>query len=110
MTITITVNVAGTLDPDDKRAAISKIVEINRLREKPLAFGTGAEIKASYETILSEQATSIHLQNIETASTATGLEANGYTDEDMKAIRKVLADKAQSGRSIASIVSAVRSI
>ena len=110
MTITISVNVAGPLDLDDKRAMITRIVDVNRLRRTPLPFDTVANIKTSYETILREGDLAEHLTNVENASTATGLQFNGFSESDMKSIRQALADKAQGGRSIASLVSAVQAL
>lgn len=107
MTITISVNVSGPMDQDDKRAMVTRIVEANKLRQAPLPFDTAANIKASYETILREGDVAEHLTNIENASTATGLQFNGFSESDLKTIRQVLADKAQSGKSIASLVSGI---
>lgn len=110
MNITIAVNVSGTLDADDKRAMITRIADSNRLRRTPLPFDTAANIKTSYETILREGDLAEHLTNIENASTATGLQFNGFSEGDLKTIRRALADKAQSGRSIASLVTAIQAI
>lgn len=110
MTIAISTKVTGALDADDKRGMISRIVEINRNRATPLPYDSGANIKASYETILTESATAEHLTNIANASTATGLQFNGFTDDDLAQIRRALADKVQAGKSIATIVEAVKAI
>ncbi|NDH68865.1 MAG: hypothetical protein EBY22_13360 [Gammaproteobacteria bacterium] len=51
-----------------------------------------------------------HINNIANSSTATGLQFNGFSEDDLSTIRKALADKAQSGKSIASLVAGVQAL
>jgi len=108
MTITLSVNVSGTLDADDKTAMIQYIVQRNIGRAVQLPFDTNVNIKNSYQTLLGEEATARHLANIDAiVADANGLTLAGFSDSDRQAVRKALIQKAQSGKSPASLVASV---
>ena len=53
--ITFTIDFTGTPDSFDKEAAIFAIDRANNGRETPLPYSTGAELRASYLTVLLER-------------------------------------------------------
>jgi hypothetical protein len=110
MTITLAANVSGTMDDDDKRAIITRIVQANVGRAVQLPWDTNQNIKNSYQTILSELVLSEHLKNIDQASTASGLDFAGFSDSDKKAIRKKAIDLVQGGQTVAQVVAKVSAL
>lgn len=111
MTITLAVNVSGTLDADDKTAMIQYIVQRNIGRAVQLPFDTNVNIKNSYQTLLGEEVLSTHLTNIDNIVADTnGLTLAGFSDSDRQAIRKALIHKAQSGKSPASLVASISAL
>lgn len=110
MSILITTTVSQVQDwtPDEKFAAIQRIVKANELRTDKLPFDTNINIKNSYQTLLGEEVLSTHLTNIDNIVADTnGLLSAGYADTDVQTVRKAMIQKAQSGKSPASIVAAI---
>lgn len=110
MTLTLAANVTGTMDIFDKRAALAKINTVNQNRVTPLPKSTNAEIKTSYETILSEQLSSIHQQNILEAAGDIGLKGAGFADADKDAIHAKMVDLVAAGQTPAQVLAKVAAL
>lgn len=65
-TVSVTVNVAGAADAEDRQAMIAAITRENEMRAaaglSALPFSTAAERKASVEAIYADRVRSIHSQ------------------------------------------------
>ena len=110
MTITLAANVTGTMDAFDKRAALAVINTVNQNRVTPLPKSTNAEIKASLETILSEQLSAIHQQNIIAAAGDVGLRGAGFADADKDAIHAKMVDLVAAGQTPAQVLAKVAAL
>ncbi len=105
--ITTTVSQVQDWTPDEKLAAIQRIVKANELRTAKLPFDTNANIRASYATILGEAAAAEHLKALSEATDASGLSLAGFSDDQKTRIRKAAIAAAQSGKSAESVVTAI---
>ena len=110
MTITLAANVTGTMDIFDKRAALAKINTINQNRVTPLPKSTNAEIRTSYETILSEQLSSIHQDNILAAAGDVGLKGAGFADADKDAIHAKMVALVAAGQTPAQVLAKISAL
>ncbi len=109
-TILIATKVTGTMDADDKRAMVARITLANVGRVTKLPLGTAAEIKTSYETILTEGANSAHLANIATAQDASLLDAYGFGEDNRKLVRAKVLDLIQAGQDPASVLAKIAAL
>lgn len=112
MPYTFTINIVGTPEPADKRAALQQCRERNaRLvaaGRNPLPLGTNPEIKTAYEAYLTEVITNAH------ASYAASAERQGslqtiFTDESqLKELRRSVIDLFNSGLSTDQILAKLK--
>jgi hypothetical protein len=90
-TAVITINVGGTLDAEDRLAINRAITLANEqrayLQQPLLPFATGAERKASYETILLPRIIDIHSANI-----AVAIEAKVSEDSKLQQLKSKWAE------------------
>lgn len=110
MTITLAANITGPMDIFDKRAALAKINTVNQNRVTPLPKSTNAEIKTSYETILSEQLSAIHQTNILEAAGDVGLKGAGFAEADKNAIHAKMVDLVAAGQTPAQVLAKVAAL
>jgi len=110
MTITLAANITGTMDVFDKRAALAIINTVNQNRVTPLPKSTNPEIKASYETIISEQLSAIHQQNIKAAAGDVGLKGAGFSDTDKDAAHAKMVDLVASGQTPAQVLAKINAL
>ncbi len=110
MTITIAAKVTGNMDADDKRAMVARITLANVGRVTKLPLGTAAEIKTSYETILTEGDNSEHLTNIASAQDSSLLDAYGFGEDNRKLVRAKVLDLIQSGQDVATVLAKISAL
>lgn len=109
-TILIATKVTGNMDADDKRAMVARITLANVGRVTKLPLGTAAEIKTSYETILTEGDNSEHLTNIATAQNSSMLDAYGFVEDSRKLVRAKVLDLIQSGQDVATVLAKISAL
>jgi len=98
------------MDSDDKRAMVARITLANVGRVTKLPLGTAAEIKASYEILLTESANSAHIANIATAQDASMLDAYGIGEDNRKLVRAKLLDLIQAGQNPADVLAKIAAL
>jgi hypothetical protein len=108
MNVVFTVTFSGTPDADDARSASQIVFIENQKREAtsppgtPLAVDTGANLKASYLSLLTAQVTAIHAQNILISKTqAIG---SRFTGAKLQQIFGNLIDQLNAGTSVAAVI------
>ena len=104
--ITTTVSQVSDWTPDEKLAAIQRIMKANELRTDKMPFDTNANIRANYATILGEAASAEHLKALSEATDASGL-GLVLSDDQRIRIRKAAISAVQSGKSAESVVTAM---
>ena len=109
-TILIATKVTGNMDTEDKRAMVARIMRANVGRVTKLPLGTAAEIKTSYETLLTEGDNSEHLTNIATAQDSSMLDAYGFGADNRKLVRAKVLDLIQSGQDPAAVLAKIAAL
>lgn len=102
MALTWTATFAGTVDESDKLGAIWAVEKENEARAlvdppiPPLPYGTNAELKSSYQFLISERLASLHGRNV-----TKGLEES-ISEDNLKERWKAATD-AQRAAALAEL-------
>ncbi len=110
-TLTIAVNVSGTLSADDRRGALWLIKDFNASQTNVvLSVTNGAVIKSSYEYILSNKLAAAHLSYLKDAKSAAATKQL-IADEDVyNRITAAVIDALTDGQTIEQIISAIKKL
>lgn len=110
-TLTIAVNVSGTLSADDRRGALWLITDFNASQTNVvLSVTNGAAIKSSYEYILSNKLAAAHLSYLKDAKSAAAAKQL-IADEDVSnRINAAVIDALTDGQTIEKIISAIKKL
>ena len=110
-TLTIAVNVSGTLSADDRRGALWLIKDFNASQTNVvLSVTNGAVIKSSYEYILSNKLAAAHLSYLKDAKSAAATKQL-IADEDVSnRITAAVIDALTDGQTIEQIISAIKKL
>lgn len=110
-TLTIAVNVSGTLSADDRRGALWIIKDFNASQTNVvLSVTNGAVIKSSYEYILSNKLAAAHLSYLKDAKSAAAAKQL-IADEDVSnRITAAVIDALTDGQTIEQIISAIKKL
>lgn len=110
-TLTIAVNVSGTLSADDRRGALWLIKDFNASQTNVvLSVTNGAVIKSSYEYILSNKLAAAHLSYLKDAKSAAAAKQL-IADEDVSnRITAAVIDALTDGQTIEQIISAIKKL
>lgn len=113
--ITFSVTDRGTMDAEDRRAAILTIQRRNSLLTDaippvaPLPVDTAANIRASYLTVLIEHTAAYHAGNVATAKSPDAAIAAGLTAAQQAEILGAVVDRILNKESYATILADVQS-
>lgn len=110
-TLTIAVNVSGTLSADDRRGALWLIKDYNASQTNVvLSVTNAAAIKSSYEYILSNKLAAAHLSYLKDAKSAAATKQL-IADEDVSnRITAAVIDALTDGQTIEQIISAIKKL
>ncbi len=104
-TLTIAVNVSGTLSADDRRGALWIIRDFNASQTNVVLVTTNAAtIKSSYEYILSNKLAQAHFSYLKDAKSAAAAKQLIADEENANRILAAVIDALVGGKSIDQIV------
>lgn len=103
-TIKFSVSGVGTLDNDDRRAAVQAIKGYNFRKEAALPFDTAANIRASYLTVLTNHLDETHLATVGASKTQDAAIAAGITPDQQAELNGAIVDRLQAGDSFQTIL------
>lgn len=110
-TLTIAVNVSGTLSADDRRGALWLIKDYNAAQTNVvLAVTNAAAIKSSYEYILSNKLAAAHLSYLKDAKSAAAAKQLISDDDVSNRITAAVIDALTDGQTIEQIISAIKKL
>lgn len=108
MTISPSVSLGGSLDADDKRAALLAVARENAVRlannQSLLPIDTAANLRASYITVLSSVIVNIHTALINDSKTSQAVKDSGWTQPEIDTIHAAIVDRLAAGESKAAIL------
>lgn len=111
MPYSFTINIVGTPDPADKRAALKQCRERNaRLSangQPTLPLGTNAEIKNAYEAYFAELLTLSHLSYADSAERQGSLQTV-FDEHKLRELRRSVIDLFNSGLSTEQILAKLK--
>lgn len=110
-TLTIAVNVSGTLSADDRRGALWLIKDFNASQTNVvLSVTNGAVIKSSYEYILSNKLAAAHLSYLKDAKSAAATKQLIADEDVFNRITAAVIDALTDGQTIEQIISAIKKL
>jgi len=110
-TLTIAVNVSGTLSADDRRGALWLIKDFNASQTNVvLSVTNGAVIKSSYEYILSNKLAAAHLSYLKDAKSAAATKQLIADEDASNRITAAVIDALTDGQTIEQIISAIKKL
>lgn len=110
MTLAASAAFSGTLDPEDRRAALLAILNWNNSHpDRQLPLSTNAEIRQSYLTIMSETVASVHASNVQSSKSVSAATAAGLTDAQRDEILGAVIDRMLAKESFDTILTDVKS-
>lgn len=110
-TLTIAVNVSGTLSADDRRGALWIIKDFNASQTNVvLSVTNAAAIKSSYEFILSNKLAAAHLSYLKDAKSAAAAKQLIADDDVSNRITAAVIDALTDGQTIEQIISAIKKL
>lgn len=110
-TLTIAVNVSGTLSADDRRGALWLIKDFNASQTNVvLSVTNGAVIKSSYEYILSNKLAAAHLSYLKDAKSAAATKQLIADEAVYNRITAAVIDALTDGQTIEQIISAIKKL
>jgi len=107
-TITFSVTGNGTMDTEDRRAAILAIQAYNFRKELVLPTDTNANIRASYLTVLMAHMAEYHAANVGTAKSPDAAIAAGLTPAQQAEILGAVVDRLLNKEAYAAILADVQ--
>lgn len=108
-TITFSVSGSGTMDADDRRAAILAIQAYNFRKGTALPTDTNLNIRASYIAVLTAHMAEYHAANVGAAKSPEAAIAAGLTPAQQAEILGAVVDRLQNKESYDTILADVQS-